>query len=113
MNTEISTIWNKVNAKTVTLSWTGEKWQAILVKADNKVWIDATKLPIYDEDLDDLPNNSYAWLGNDLWLDVTILEKLFSTAFSETRCCKWLQSHLSEIVSFSWEPETKTDECQL
>ena len=114
MNTEISnTIWNKVNAKTVTLSWPNEKRQAVLVKANDKVWIDASRWPIYDEDLDSFPSHSCKWFGNDLWIDLTSLDKLFSIGFNETRCCEWLKNHLQEIVGFSWETETQTDKQQL
>ena len=64
---------------------------------------------MYDEDLDSFPSHSYEWLGNDLWIELTALGKLFATGFSETKCCAWLQSHLSELTNFNWEPETKAD----
>ena len=100
-------VWNNVHAKTATLSWTGEKRQAILVKVEDRVYIDATHFHVRNQELQHLSRRNYKWIGNELWFDVNNLDSLLDTDFSETRCCEWLQSHLSEIQNFSWKTETK------
>ena len=100
-------VWNGRDALSVTLSWDNVKWKAVLVKVEDKVYIDATHFRVRDQELQHLSRRNYKRIGNELWFDVNSLDSLLDTDFSETRCCDWLESHLSEIQNFSWKTETK------